>query len=232
LRMAAGRGCSWLVPLLLVVGCSRALTPAPPLPPPAAAVTRPPPAARPAVAKPRAETGQASWYGHQHHGKRTASGEIFDMNELTAAHRTLPLGTRVLVTNTSTGDAVEVRINDRGPFADGRVLDLSYAAGRVLGAVGPGVIPVRLQVVGLPDGAAAGDVQLTIQVAAFATRDRAEALRRDLASEGFDAAIGASEISGETYYRVRVGPYADRYTAEQTAHRLANRGHRPIIVER
>src|SRR5687768_14552889 len=155
--MAAGRGCSWLVPLLLVVGCSRALTPAPPPSPPAAAVTTPPPA-RPAVARPGAETGQASWYGHQHHGKRTASGEIFDMNELTAAHRTLPLGTRILVTNTSTGDAVEVRINDRGPFADGRVLDLSYAAGRVLGAVGPGMIPVRVQVVGLPDGAAAGDV--------------------------------------------------------------------------
>ena len=184
------------------------------------------------MAKPRTETGQASWYGHQHHGKPTASGEIFDMNEMTAAHRTLPLGTRVLVTNTSTGDAVEVRINDRGPFAEGRILDLSYAAGRVLGALGPGVIPVRVQVVGLPDGAAAGDIRLTIQVAAFATRDRAETLRRDLAREGFDAAIGESEISGDTYYRVRVGPYADRRTAEETAHRLANRGHRPIIVER
>ena len=154
------------------------------------------------------------------------------MNDLTAAHRTLPLGTRILVTNTSTGDTVEVRINDRGPFAEGRVLDLSYAAGRVLGAVGPGVIPVRLQVVGLPDGAAPGEVRLAIQVAAFTTRERAEALRRELAREGFDAAIGESEISGETYYRVRVGPYADRRTAEETAHRLATKGHRPVIVER
>ena len=232
--MAAGRGCSWLVPLLLVVGCSRALAPGPSPPPPTAAVTAPPPrpAPAPAPARPRIETGQASWYGHQHHGKQTASGEIFDMHEMTAAHRTLPLGTRVLVTNTSTGDAVEVRINDRGPFVDGRILDLSYAAGRVLGALGPGVIPVRLRVVGLPDGTPAGEPRLTIQVAAFATRDRAEALRRELAREGFEAAIGELEISGETYYRVRVGPYANRRTAEETAHRLANRGHRPVIVER
>jgi rare lipoprotein A len=155
------------------------------------------------------------------------------MNELTAAHRTLPLGTRVLVTNTSTGDTVEVRINDRGPFADGRIIDLSYAAGRVLGALGPGVIPVRLQVVGTPDNAtAAGSRRLTVQVAAFATRDRAEVLRRDLAREGFEAAIAESDTSGDTYYRVRVGPYTDRRTAEESARRLANRGHRPVIVER
>ena len=100
-------------------------------------------------------TGQASWYGRQHHGKRTASGESYDMNKLTAAHRTLPLGTRVLVTNLDNGRTVEVRINDRGPFRRNRVIDLSYAAARQLGAVGDGVIPVTLQVVDGP--AAAGD---------------------------------------------------------------------------
>ena len=90
----------------------------------------------------------ASWYGRQHHGKRTASGEPYDMNALTAAHRSLPLGTRVVVTNLDNGRSIEVRINDRGPYTDGRVIDLSYAAARRLGAVGAGVVRVGLKVVG------------------------------------------------------------------------------------
>ena len=90
--------------------------------------------------------GEASWYGHPHHGKPTSSGDIYDMNKLTAAHRTLPLGTRVLVTNLDNGRTVEVRINDRGPFKRGRILDLSYAAAKRLGAVGEGVIPVTLKI--------------------------------------------------------------------------------------
>ena len=93
------------------------------------------------------ETGQASWYGGSHHGKRTASGETYDMNGLTAAHRTLPFGTWVSVTNLDNGRSVEVRINDRGPFVRGRVIDLSYAAAQRLGAVGPGVIHVRVKAV-------------------------------------------------------------------------------------
>ena len=95
-------------------------------------------------------SGEASWYGHPHHGRRTASGEVYDMNKMTAAHRTLPLGTRVLVTNRENGRTVEVRINDRGPFRKNRVLDLSYAAARSLGAVGEGVIPVTLKIVTTP----------------------------------------------------------------------------------
>ena len=91
-------------------------------------------------------SGQASWYGHPHHGRRTTSGEVYDMNKLTAAHRTLPLGTRVLVTNLDNGRTVEVRINDRGPFRRSRVLDLSYAAAQRLGAIGGGVIPVTLKI--------------------------------------------------------------------------------------
>jgi rare lipoprotein A len=96
------------------------------------------------------QSGQASWYGRQHHGKRTASGETYDMNKLTAAHRTLPLGTWVLVTNRDNGRTVEVRINDRGPFRRHRVLDLSYAAARRLGAIGEGVIPITLKVLAGP----------------------------------------------------------------------------------
>ena len=96
------------------------------------------------------EVGMASWYGSAHQGRRTASGEVFDMNQLTAAHRTLPFGTRVLVTNRDTSQSAEVRINDRGPFVKGRILDVSYAAARLLGAVGPGTIPVRVRVLSLP----------------------------------------------------------------------------------
>src|SRR5258708_5054952 len=74
--------------------------------------------------------GLASWYGYPYHGRKTASGEVYDMNQLTAAHKTLPLGTRVEVTNQTNGKQVEVRINDRGPFVEGRVIDLSYAAAK------------------------------------------------------------------------------------------------------
>ena len=96
------------------------------------------------------QTGEASWYGEPHHGRTTASGETYDMNQLTAAHRTLPLGMRVLVTNIKNGRAVEVRINDRGPTIEGRIIDLSYAAARELGAVSGGTIPVRLRVISQP----------------------------------------------------------------------------------
>lgn len=128
----------WLMLLFTVTGCATART---------GSVPRP----RPGDFE---QTGQASWYGRQHHGKRTASGETYDMHKLTAAHRTLPFGTRVLVTHLETGRSVEVRINDRGPFVATRVLDLSYAAARRLGAVGDGVIPVGLKILA---GSASGD---------------------------------------------------------------------------
>jgi peptidoglycan lytic transglycosylase len=107
----------------------------------------PAPGTRPDAAS---QTGEASWYGEPHHGRRTASGEIFDMHQLTAAHRTLPLGTRVIVTNLRNGRSVEVRVNDRGPHVAGRIIDLSYAAARELGAVGGGTIPVRVRVLSRP----------------------------------------------------------------------------------
>ncbi len=94
----------------------------------------------------RATSGRASWYGEAHQGKKTASGEAYDMAKLTAAHRTLPLGTRVRVTNVANGRAVVVRINDRGPFVAGRIIDLSQAAARQLGALGAGIVTVRLEI--------------------------------------------------------------------------------------
>lgn len=89
--------------------------------------------------------GQASWYGAQHQGKPTASGERFDQNALTAAHRQLPFGTRVRVTHLSSGRQVIVRINDRGPFSKGRIIDLSRRAAEQLGMLRQGVAPVRIE---------------------------------------------------------------------------------------
>ena len=133
-----------------------AIPPAPPpsrpTPPPR---TEPPRRAEPAPKPPADGTtqqGTASWYGKPHHGKKTASGEVYDMNALTAAHRTLPLGTRVRVTNAENGRSVIVRINDRGPFRDNRIIDLSRAAARELGVTGEGLFKVRLEV--LEDAAA------------------------------------------------------------------------------
>jgi rare lipoprotein A len=96
------------------------------------------------------QEGVASWYGPGFHGKRTANGEVYDQYELTAAHQTLPLGTRVMVTSLTNGRAVEVRINDRGPFIGGRVIDLSYAAASVIGMIGPGTMPVRVEILEQP----------------------------------------------------------------------------------
>ena len=92
-------------------------------------------------------SGTASWYGPGFHGKKTASGEIYDQNKLTAAHKTLPLGSKARVTNLDNGSAVEVEINDRGPFIEGRIIDLSRAAARALGFVKSGTAPVRVELI-------------------------------------------------------------------------------------
>jgi rare lipoprotein A len=128
----------------------------PPTPGPEAPQAGPAPQPGPKVAPRPAETGTASWYGKAHHGQPTASGEIYDMHGLTAAHRSLPLGTRVLVTNVKNDRSVEVRINDRGPFVRGRILDLSYAAALELGSLSDGAFRVKLRVLEEPAGARAG----------------------------------------------------------------------------
>jgi rare lipoprotein A len=94
------------------------------------------------------QSGKASWYGPGFHGRRTASGEIFNTREMTAAHRSLPFGTRVRVTNQRTGQSTVVRINDRGPYAHGRVIDLSREAAEEIGLLADGVGDVTLEVVG------------------------------------------------------------------------------------
>lgn len=125
------------------------------------------------------EYGIASWYGHPYHGRRTASGEIYDMEKLTAAHRTLPFESWVEVENLSNGRKVEVRINDRGPFVEGRVIDLSRAAARELRMLGPGLVKVRLEVIAPPPGAAA-PARYAVQVGAYAERSNADRLVKTL----------------------------------------------------
>lgn len=102
------------------------------------------------VKKGYTETGIASWYGHPYHGRRTASGEIYDMNKLTAAHRTLPFGVWVEVENRKNKRRVDLRITDRGPFIDGRIIDVSKAAAESLDMIGPGIVPVRIKVIRVP----------------------------------------------------------------------------------
>ncbi len=100
----------------------------------------------------RLQEGVASYYGEDFHGRKTSNGEVYDMYAMTAAHRALPFDTRVLVTNLDNGKKVTVRINDRGPFVEGRIIDLSYGAARKIGMVGPGTARVRLEVIEMGEG--------------------------------------------------------------------------------
>src|SRR5512140_2069835 len=152
------------------------------------------------------ELGTASWYGPGFHGNRTSSGEIYDQYELTAAHQTLPLGTRVAVTNLLNGKEVEVRINDRGPFVKGRAIDLSYAAARSLDAIGPGTIPVRIEVLGA-GGMQLAAVAYSVQVGAFADRGNAVRLQRELARRFDSVYVAPLDGSSGRYYRVRLGRF-------------------------
>jgi rare lipoprotein A len=175
------------------------------------------------------QEGVASWYGPGFHGKRTANGEVYDQYELTAAHQTLPLGTRVMVTSLSNGRAVEVRINDRGPFIGGRVIDLSYAAASVIGMIGPGTMPVRVEILEQP-------VQVASRRRAARARPRApeptpaepvepapprieHAHVEPPAAPGRDASATATEPAGN--YTVLVATLSDAAKAEHLRSRIA-----------
>lgn len=175
------------------------------------------------------ETGIASWYGEEFHGKMTSSREIYDMNDLTAAHNSLPLGTFVAVTNLNNGRAVIVRINDRGPFVKNRVIDLSYAAARAIDMIGTGTAPVRIEV--LPDiSPPLAALRFSVQAGSFIERANAETLREELSRQFADVHISAFETAQQVYYRVRIRA-EDRETAETIARRLAEKGYTAVIFE-
>jgi rare lipoprotein A len=149
------------------------------------------------------ETGVASWYGYPYHGRHAANGEIYDMEKLTAAHRTLPLGTWVRVVNLRNDRAVEVRITDRGPFVDGRIIDLSRAAARAVGVLSRGIANVRLEVLDMPKKLLPD--LFAVQVGAFAVRGNAERYLALMRSQYGSGRIAVRE-GDPTLWRVLVGP--------------------------
>jgi rare lipoprotein A len=181
------------------------------------------------------QTGIASWYGPGFHGKTTASGTIYDQNDLTAAHQTLPLGTRVLVTNLENGSSTEVTINDRGPFAKGRIIDLSFAAGKALGMIRPGTIPVRVEVVDSgPDKiqSVRATLDYTLQMGSFYWLENAQQLRDRLAHDYTDVSIVPLQAKDATYYRVQLGTFSNRSAAEEQARQMSQAGFPVIIMEK
>lgn len=166
------------------------------------------------------QRGIASWYGKDFHGKKTSNGERYDMYAMTAAHKTLPLGTYVRVHNLENDLQVEVRINDRGPFVRGRIIDLSYSAAKQIGIVGPGTAGVEVVAMGTPvatDGGTGrsyvqGDYysgNFTYQVGAFANRSNAERLKRTLDKKYRNAHITVFDRGDQVFYRVRVGKFTN-----------------------
>lgn len=207
------------------------------------------------------EEGIASWYGQKFHGHTTSNGETYDMFQMTAAHKSLPLPTFVRVTNLDNDRSVVVRVNDRGPFHEDRIIDLSYAAARVLGFQGQGTAPVRVEAVATrPDGEkdserlrqaeektpesqqeqsivtiSSDDTEsLFVQVGAFGTLASASRLKTQLTMvSGSDVRLVSGEHNGKDVHRVWVGPFEEREAAEQEKATIRdNNLGQPIIVSR
>jgi len=219
-----------LLLLLTAAGCAHRHPRAgiPPTPPP---TPRPAPASVPGPAtgplKLIAE-GLASWYGVPYHGRRAANGEIYDMHKLTAAHRTLPFETMVRVTNLQNGRRTQVRITDRGPFVEGRIIDLSLEAAREIDMVAAGVARVRLEFLSGPrlDGAFA------VQVGAFRQRENALRLRQQLERRYQPVFVFDYDSPNGMYYRVRVGRVPSEAAAEKLAEKLRAQENLPTFVVR
>lgn len=191
------------------------------------------------------QKGIASWYGTKFHGKRTSSGEPYDMYAMTAAHKTLPLPSYVEVTNLDNGRKVLVKVNDRGPFHGGRVIDLSYSAATKLGIVAKGTGNVEIKAVSAGHSVstvAAAPVStpqfsaaaLFLQMGAFSTQHSAEKLKSELQSQVDDAVVVAPlNKSNRTLYRVRIGPLENTEYGNQLAGRLLDLGFNDahIVVE-
>lgn len=165
------------------------------------------------------EKGVASWYGPGFHGNKTANGERYDMYKLTVAHRTLPLGSVAVVRSLSTGRHVTVRINDRGPFAKGRIVDLSLAGANALGMTGTGTDQVELRVVGY-QGRTADMGVLRIQVGSFADHQNAANLLERLKTIYSGGRIVTIELPEGRRYRVQVGEFITETQAQAAASRL------------
>ena len=174
----------------------------------------------PAVARiGHTETGLASWYGYPYHGRPAADGEIYNMETLVAAHRTLPFQTWVRVTNLTNRKTVEVRIIDRGPFVHGRIIDLSHEAAREIDLIGPGVAKVRLEVIRGPSNPTAG--LFAVQVGAFQDQAVAERLRQTMALR-YGSARLVLRNGSPPLWRVLVGSVATEDGANQLAGQITD----------
>ena len=165
------------------------------------------------------ERGVASWYGPGFHGNNTANGERYDMHQLTAAHRTLPLGCVATVRSLSNGRRVTVRINDRGPFARNRIIDLSLAAAQALGMTGQGTDQVELRVIDY-HGRPGSFGYLRVQVASFAEPANAQSLVGRLKRQYSDVRMVTVDLPSGRRYRVQVGQFISERQAEAVAERL------------
>ena len=192
------------------------------------------------VHAPGGEYVTASWYGEKFHGRPTSSGERYDMYGLTAAHKTMKFGTRLLVTNTYNNRPVEVTENDRGPFIPGRDLDLSYGAAREIGMEEKGVGRVRIEYLERdmryakrlpykPAGSSPGG-PLTIQAGAFVERENALRLKKGLMITYGKVFITTAHINGKRFFRVRVGRFNNYDSAYSVAERLADEGYSTFIT--
>lgn len=170
--------------------------------------------------------GTASWYGSNFHGKETSSGEAYNMHAMTAAHKTLPLGVFVKVQNKKNGREIVVRVNDRGPFVDGRIIDLSYSAARDLGVVKSGTAPVQIRALGYLGHALKGKRvyraplnydtgSFVIQVGSCTSRENAQCMADDMRKQYVFTTIREAVVNGERYYRVLAGNYESLKEAER-----------------
>ena len=176
------------------------------------------------------ETGIASWYGVPYHGRAAASGEIYDMEQLTAAHRTFPFNTWVEVTDLDNGKKVDVRVNDRGPIVRHRIIDLSLAAAREIDMVGPGTARVKVKVIAPPRSFPVGPQQTTglyaVQAGAFTTAERADTFAETLRAQFVEVRV---ESSGEVW-RVLIGRALSSDEAKRLAEKVRNSAGQAIVV--
>ncbi len=188
------------------------------------------------------QRGIASWYGKDFHGKKTSNGEIYDMYAMTAAHKTLPLGTYVQVHNLENNRRVKVRINDRGPFVRGRIIDLSYTAADRIGIVGPGTARVEVTALATPAATTDGGAprsnkpvdlhsgNFTFQVGAFVNRENAEREVAKLDKRYKNAHIKVYDRGDQIFYRVRVGRFTTMEQAESQEAILISEGYSDLFI--
>jgi rare lipoprotein A len=174
--------------------------------------------------------GVASWYGGEFHGRPTSSGEVYDMFQLTCAHNSLPLGTMVMVTNIENGRSAELRVNDRGPFVKERIIDVSYAAARMLGMWGKGTANVKVEWVGSP--LVEQVERFNLQVGSFSDEIRARDLAEQLRKNFENVHVATVETQTQKYHRVRIGPFGTKEVALLVASKLTGMGFNVLVTNR